>query len=263
MAERPSSWLVVVTSAVAFAVGYLLSRLVYLVGLAALGWIEGAEPAMSATEVTFGTTPQNLVLAGGFLAVIGLAVALAFVFPGPGPYGVARMSVLWTMLHLFREGLQLLITGPFLDDSPGATLLAGFDIGDQTAAVVAGVAAVVLLGVAMLTAGPLIRFAPSKGLVESRGGRFRFALLTAGVGWLGGGLLVVATLSPDPTLATGLIVSAVMVLVLVAGASAASPSDTWTPTEPGVPWIPVVLLGVLVWLFRFVLDTAVAVPPWS
>ncbi len=262
MAERPSSWLVIVTSAVAFAVGYLLSRLVYLTGLAALGWIDGSQPAMSATEVTFGSSPQNLVLAGGFLAVVGLGVALAFVFPGPGPYGVARMTVLWTMLHLFREGLQLLITGPFLADSPGATLLAAFGVEGSTPSIMAGIAAVVLLGVTMLTAGSFIRFAPSKAVVETRSGRLRFVLLSAGIGWLAGGLLVIATLSPDPTLATGLIVSAVMVLVLIAGASIATPPDKWTPTEPDVPWIPVVLLGVLVWLFRFVLDTAVPIPPW-
>jgi len=255
--------MVVVTSCLTFAVGYALAQLVYLAGLAGFGWIEGREPVLSHTAVTFQAAGPDLALSGGLLAVFALGIVLLLVYPGPGPHGVARMTVLWTMLHLFRTGLQVVLAAPFESDRIGASIATSAGIPENFLGILAGVAAAVVLGMGIMAAPAFLKFAPRASLLETRGGRVRVMLLIAGVPLLIGGALVAALMLPDSGLLFSLIASAVIVVGALVTAPIVGVDHKWDPTVPAIPIMPAVLLVVLYWLFAFALRPGIDIPPWS
>lgn len=259
MAAPTRRWMIIVTSTIAFAMGYLIARFTYLIGLAGFGWIEGRDPLITAHDVTFQSAGPALAETGGLFLVLGAAIALALIYPGPGPYGVARMSVLWTMIHLFREGLQVIVTAPFVADSAGAKLFARAGLGGQTAVFVSVVAAVVLVGMGMLLAGSFLRFSPERQLVEDRAGRIKFLALVAAVPWIIGSAIVAAVLGTGSGLALGIIVSGIIVLTVLAGGLIVEVPDTWNPTPASVPIVPAVLLAVLIWVFVAIPDAGISI----
>ena len=265
MAEGRSRGLVmvVVTSCLTFVFGYVTAQLVYLGGLAGFGWIEGREPVLSHTAVTFQAAGPDVALAGGLLTVFGVAIVLLLVYPGPGPHGVARLTVLWTMLHLFRTGLQVILAAPFDPEGIGAAIAASSWLPERFLGILAGVAAAAVLGMGMMAAPAFLKFAPRASLLETRVSRVRVMLLVAGVPWLIGGALIAAFVFPDPGLAFGLITSGVIVLGALATAPIVSVDHQWRPTAPGIPVVPALLVAVLFWLFVFALRQGVPIPPWS
>ncbi|NOY56278.1 MAG: hypothetical protein GXP34_09865 [Actinobacteria bacterium] len=265
MAERHSRGLttVVVTSCLTFVFGYVMAQLLYLGGLAGFGWIEGRQPVLSHAAVTFEAAGPDLALAGGLLTVFGVGVVLLLVYPGPGPHGVARLTVLWTMLHLFRTGLQVILAAPFDPDGIGAAIAASADLPERFLGILAGVAAAAVFGMGMMAAPAFLKFAPRASLLETRVSRVRVMLLVAAVPWLIGGAIVAAFMFPDPGLALGLIASGVIVLGALAIAPITGVDRQWSPTVPTVPVVPAVLVAALFWLFVFALRPGVAIPPWG
>jgi hypothetical protein len=256
--------MVVATSCVAYAFGFLAARFVYLIGLAGFGWIEGREPVLSHSDVVFKAAGPRLAESGGLLAVFGLGIVLALVLPGPGPHGVARLTVLWTMLHLFLAGLQLVIEAPFKADGVAATLAADAGLPDRFIWLLAAVAAAAIVGMA-IAAGPFfLKFAPHRNLVEQRAERVRTAALIEGVPWVVGGVVVAVSVLPSPGFLLFVGLSTVLVLTAMSTATATAGVDPrWDPTLPAWPIAPAVLLVILVWLFRFALRPGVSIPPWG
>ncbi len=255
--------MVVVTSCLTFVVGYALAQLVYLAGLAGFGWIEGREPVLSHTAVTFQAAGPDLALAGGLLAAFGLGVVLLLVYPGPGPHGVARMTVLWTMLHLFRTGLQVIVAAPFDADSIGASIAVNAGMPENFLTILAGVAAAAVLGMGLMAAPAFLKFAPRASLLEARGGRVRVMLLLTVVPLVVGGAVIAAFMVPDPGLLFSLAASGVIVLGAVVTAPIVGADLKWSPTVPGLPIVPVVLGGLLYWVFAFALRPGIDIPPWG
>jgi hypothetical protein len=254
---------VVVSSCLAYAVGALLAWLTYLVGLAGFGWIEGREPAMGHAEVIFRAAGPMLADAGGLLAVIGLGVVLLAVLPGPGPHGVARLTVLWTMLHLFLVALLRLVLAPFRPEGIGATLAGQMGIPDTFMWILAAVAAVAVIGMG-LAAGPFfLKFAPARRLVEERPDRARFGLMFVGLPWLIGSIIVYFTLRPTDDLLLSIGLAAVVVVFAITAMTAAVVGPKWDPTMPAWPIVPAVLLAVLIWVFGFGLRAGIDIPPWG
>lgn len=254
---------VVLSSCIAFAVGFLLAKLAYLVGLAGFGWIEGREPELGHAGVVFRVSGPMLADAGGLILVVGLGIVLLLVLPGPGPYGVARLTVLWTMLHMFLIALLLLILAPFRPEGIASTLAGQLGVPDSFMWIVAAVAGVVVIGIG-LAAGPFfLRFAPSRGIVEQRADRIRFGLLLVGVPWVIGGLIVYFSLRPMDDLLLSIALAAVVVVMSVAGIAASTVDPKWDPTVPKWPIVPAVILVVLVWVFGFALRPGIDIPPWG
>ncbi|NIA25498.1 MAG: hypothetical protein GWP04_07990 [Gammaproteobacteria bacterium] len=265
MAERRSRGLttVAVTSCLTFVFGYVMAQLVYLAGLAGFGWVEGREPVLSHAAVTFQATGPNLALTGGLLAAFGVGILLLLVYPGPGPHGVARLTVLWTILHLFRTGLQVILAAPFDRMGIGAGIAASVGLPERFLWILAGVAAAAVLGMGMMAAPAFLKFAPRASLLETRGSRVRVMLVVAGVPWLVGGALVAVFMLPDPRLPFGLIASGVIVLGALVSAPIVGVDHQWRPTVPAIPVVPVVLVAILFWLVVFALKPGVAIPPWG
>jgi len=261
MARPRPSLLVVVSSSIAAAFGFLIARFVYLAGLAGLGWIEGRDPFMSHSEVVFRSAGPQLADAGGVLVVLGLGILLAVVLPGPGPYGVARLTVLWTTISLLALGLLSFVTAPFTD--AGGIVLFGLDVSDTAVWLIAGVAAVALIGIGLFTGPFFLRFAPKRSLVDSAQKRTRFAALIVGVPWLVGGGIAIATLVPMEDLLIWVGLVAVVAISAIAALSASAPDPRWDPTIPRWPVVPAVLLIAFVWVFGFGLRPGIDIPPWG
>ncbi len=234
MGARIEHWPVVRSSVVLFSVGFLVARMIYLLGLFWIGYLEANDPVLTATGVVFRQAGLPIGYAGGIIFALGAAIVLTFIYFSPGPYGTARMAVLWTGVHLYREGLQGLAAAPFTTGGEIDHLYQAFvtPIAVQvllSLAVTAG-----LLAVAVWTGAELVRFNPDPHLTAERRQRLIYLALVAGMPWVVGAIIVVATLSTNPGLGIGLIVAGAAIL----GALAASKvPQRWLLVLAGVPWI--------------------------
>jgi len=265
MAENQRRNLVtlIVTSCIGYAVGFLIARLTYLLGLAGFGWIEGREPFLSHNQVVFNASGSTLADTGGLLAVLGLGIVLALVLPGPGPHGVARLTVLWTMLHMFLFAAQIILLAPFQSTGVGATLAGYVNLPDTFVWILAGVAAAAILGLGFIAGPFFLTFTPRRGLAEDRTARLRLALLIIGVPWLVGGIIAAASLQPFEGLLLSLGLAVILVIVSIVAMASSVLGERWDPTKPTLPIVPGVILVVLIWLFGFALRPGVDIPPWG
>jgi hypothetical protein len=265
MAEGRSRrmFMLVTSSSIAYAFGFLIARLVFLLGLAAFGWIEGREPFLSHGEVVFNAAGPELADLGGLLVVLGLAIVLLLVLPGPGPHGVARLTVLWTMLHLFLVALQTILAAPFNESGIGATIAGYLHVPDRFLWILAAVAGVAIIGMGIATGPFLLRFAPKRALVEDRQSRLRFLVWLAVVPWLVGGVVAIVALWPFDGLLLSIGLTAVLVVAAVIAGAAAGVGPKWDPTIPTWPIVAAVLLVIVFWLFRFALRPGFDIPPWG
>jgi hypothetical protein len=253
----------VVTSCIGYAVGFLITRLIYLAGLAGFGWIEGREPFLSHNQVVFNATGSTLADTGGLLAVLGLGIVLALILPGPGPRGVARLTVLWTMLHMFLFAGQIILLAPFQSTGVGATLAGYVNLPDTFVWILAGVAAAAILGMGFIAGPFFLTFAPRRGHAEDREARLRLALLIIGIPWLAGSIISAIVLLPFEGLTLSIGLAAILVIVSIVAMASSALGERWDPTTPTLPIVPGVILIVLIWLFGFALRPGIDIPPWG
>jgi len=195
--------------------------------------------------------------------VLGLGIVLALVLPGPGPHGVARLTVLWTMLHMFLFAAQIILLAPFQSTGVGATLAGYVNLPDTFVWILAGVAAAAILGLGFIAGPFFLTFAPRRGLAEDRAARLRLALLIVGVPWLVGGIIAAASLQPFEGLLLSMGLAVILVIVSIVAMASSVLGERWDPTKPTLPIVPGVILVVLIWLFGFALRPGVDIPPWG
>lgn len=234
MGTRVEHRSVVRSSVVLFSVGFLVARMVYLLGLFWIGYLEANDPVLTATGVVFRQAGLPIGYAGGVIFALGAAIVLTFIYFSPGPYGTARLAVLWTGTHLYREGLQGLVAGPLTPSGAIGRMYQAFATPPAVQIILALAAASALVAVAIWAGTELLRFALDPSTVADRRQRLMFMALTAGVPWVVGAVVAVVALVADPGLGVGLLVAGVVVLASLA---ASRIEQRWLLVVAGVPWV--------------------------
>ncbi len=250
-----------VNSSLGFALGTVIGLGVYQLGLIAAGLLFDREPVWFPDRVEFLAAGSDAAWAGGVVLVLLAGWALAGIYRGGTQYDGTQLAVLWVTLHLFREGSRALLVVPFSGDSDAAVALAASDLPSSLNWVVAVLGAAGLLGVGLLAAPALLRFARSKQDLATRKARVAFVAILGIVAWAGGTLLTLPLLIPDgPSEALSLLPwSGVFLLFTLAASPEPREID---PVRPPVrlAWGVLLILGALIATARIFLAGGWTVP---
>ena len=243
-----------VNSSLGFALGTVIALGVYQVGLIAAGLLFDREPVWFPDRVEFLAAGSDAAWSGGMVLVLLAGWALAGIYRGGTRYDGTQLAVLWVTLHLFREGSLALIVVPFSGDSHAAVALAASNLPSSLNWVVAVLGAAGLLGIGLLAAPALLRFARSKQDLASRKARLAFLAILGIVAWAAGALLTLPLLIPDgPAEALWLLPWSGVFLLFTLAASPEPREIDPVRTPVRFAWRVLLLLGVLIGAARMFL----------
>ena len=144
----------------AFALGGLVAEAVDIAGLGLLGRQAGWNPTFEFDAVTFSSAPPTaLEWGGGLGALMAVAILLAMIYMGRGPYRTARLAVLWTLLHFLGRGFIQIAVVPFDDSGAAAKALEAVGWGEFGVTVAAITSVVALIGLGTLAGAEFAQFA--------------------------------------------------------------------------------------------------------
>lgn len=206
----------------------------------------------------------DLALAGGFALCLLLGLFALFVYPTQRGYGVPRLVLLWTLLHLLRQALTQTLTLPFSDDSPTALAYATFDAPPGLDMVIAVGSGIGLLLVALTAASAFLAFTPHRRLVSTSSKRFVFALWMVLIPVVASVFVATPFFLPDSERLVLPVLPLVPLMFLATLAAAPGTTSVKGPEdERATPWpwgLLVFLLLVLVF-FLGVLQGGVSIDP--
>lgn len=253
----------IATSAFASAVGVVVAFFFDHLGLALAGWIGDRAPVVFQNEVVFRAEGSDLALGGGALLLLVAGVFFLTLYPGSRRYDAARLTVLWIVLHCFRQGFTQLAAVPFAPDSNLAQAFATMDVPAGLDLVVAAGGVVGLLSVALAAAPAFLAYADHDSQIDSPGRRFQFTARVALIPAVVGPLLSTPIFLPDDTgLVPGLpllgifAVATVLASLGTRNVRVESGRDGW-----GWSWLPVVWLIALAVVFQLLLRRGLVIPP--
>ncbi len=192
---RLSLLALVVNSSLGFALGTVVALQVYNLGLVIGGLLSDRDPQWFPDRVEFAASGSEVAWAGGVVLVLILGWALASIYRGGTRYDATQLTVLWVTLHCFREGLVALARVPLAAESDAGLALTALDMPEQLDWVVGVLGLAGLVGLGLLTAPALLRFARHAEDLATRRGRMAFIGAGAIAAWLFGSLLVLALYS--------------------------------------------------------------------
>jgi hypothetical protein len=235
-----------VNSSLGFALGTVVALYVYQLGLVAAGLLFDREPLWYPDQVEFTVSGSEVARFGGILLVLLVGWALASIYRGGTGYDGTRLTVLWVTLHCFRQGLLPLVRVFFDGASDADRALAALDPPELLTWVVTAFGIAGLLGLGLLAAPALLRFAPHAEDLSTKRARLTFIGVVGIVAWLVGALLVLPLLLPDAESgALGLLPWSGVFLLFTLVASP-EPRDIDPVRRPvRLAWGTLVLLGVL------------------
>ena len=252
------------TSVLASAVGVVVAALFDHIGLAVAGWIAGSEPVLYHNEVVFNGSGSDLVLAGGVVACLVAGSFFLTLYPGSRRYDGARITILWLVLHCFREGFSQLALITLSPDSNIAVAFSSLDVPAGFDLIVAAAGLVGLISVALASAPAFLAYAHRQREISTPTKRFSFATKLAFAPGVGGSLLAVPFFLPDR--GVGLVETLpLMGLFTIATVLAALGTRTVTIGDyrerRGFDWTPLVWYVVLLLIFRLALVRGLLIPP--
>ena len=254
----------VLTSAFASAVGVVVAVLVDHLGLAIAGAIAGRAPVLYHNEVMFRAGGSDIAFAGGAaLSLVAGAVFLTL-YPASRRYDAARLTVLWIVLHCFRQGFTPLAALPLAEDSNVSRAFTTFDLPAGVELVVSAGGIVGLLSVALASAPAFLAYASRQSLIATPAARARFTAKLALIPGVVGPLLAVPVFLPDG--GTGLVPSLPFLgLFTVATVLAALGTRTVRIGDNrealGWSWLPFAWLVFFALISQFLLRRGVLIPP--
>lgn len=248
----------VANSAFGFALGTVLALQLYQLGLVAGGLLADRRPVWYLDHVEYAAPGSEVAWIGGVVLVLAVGWALAGIYRGGSRYDGTRLAVLWVTLHCFRQGLLPLARVPFDEQVDPSRALAVTDLPESFIWVVGVLGVAGLLGIGLLAAPALLRFAPED--LSTKRGRIIFICLVGVGAWMIGSLLVMPLLLPwgtDAALEFVLWSGAFLVVTVVASPE---PREIYAIREPAQPsWGPLLLLGGLIALARIFLTEGMSI----
>lgn len=265
-AARPRTGLTpfVLTSVVASAVGAVLAIMLENLGRAIAGAIADRFPVLFHNEVVFRSSGSDLALAGGMALTLVAGAIFLTLYPGSRRHDAARLTVLWIVLHCFRQGFTPLATLPISKDSGVAQAYAALDVPAGLELVISAAGIVGLLSVALASAPAFLAYAPHSRLISTPAKRFVFTSQLALIPGVVGPLLTVPMFLPDR--GTGLIESLPFLgLFTVATVLASIGIQTVRigddAERQGWSWLPLGWLVFLALVNQLLLRRGVVIPP--
>ena len=107
----------VVASALGSTLGIVVAQFVDDLGDGILGLILGGSAVVYNNRVEVTGASSDLYLAGGFILCLLLGFFTLFSYPTARGHGVARLTLLWMVLHLLRQAFMQAVMVPFSTDS--------------------------------------------------------------------------------------------------------------------------------------------------
>jgi hypothetical protein len=207
---------------------------------------------------------SDLAWAGGFLLCLILGFLALFSYPTARGHGVARLTLLWMVLHLLRQAFAQAAILPFDETSDLALAYATLDAPPGLDVVIAAGGGVGLLLIALSAASAFLAFTPHHKLISTGRRRLIFAFWIALAPAVAAVFMAIPFFAPDA--GSGVIPSLPLTAVIFLATVAAAPGTTTVQgpddhRETPWPWGLAATLGVILLFDLLVLRGGVSVDP--
>ena len=169
----------VVASALGSTLGIVVAQFVDDLGDGILALILGGNAVIYNNRVEITGASSDLVWAGGFLLCLIVGFLALFSYPTARGHGVARLTLLWMVLHLLRQAFVQAVMVPFDADSPLALAYQTLEAPAGLEYVLSAGGAVGLLLVALSAAAAFLAFTPHDKMISTGRKRITFAFWIA------------------------------------------------------------------------------------
>ena len=259
IAGRP----LVLNSVLAATFGVVGALFISLVGRMIAAEVAGLDPVLFNNRVE-AADGNDLTLAAGTLASLLAGGFFLAVYPGSRRHDATRLSVLWLILHCFRQGFVPMAVAPFSATSDISRAITHLNLPAGLDVVVGAAGAAGLLLVSLAAAPAFLAFAPHRRDIATPAKRGTFVTRVALVPGFAGAILAVPFFLPDggtglvPTLPLfGLFTIATFLAAL--GTKSVVPRDGNSPFTFSWRLLATVVVTLLV--FRFALARGIPIPP--
>ncbi len=253
----------VLASVLGSTLGIVIAEFLDNAGIGILAELLGGDAVVFNNRVEF-EGARELAWAGGFALCLLVGSLCLFAYPTQRGYGVPRLTLLWTILHLLRQALTQAMMLPFDDEAPLALAYDSLEAPAGLDMVIAAGGAIGLLLVALSAAAAFLAFTPHRRLVDRPRRRLALALWICVIPVAVSVFLAIPFFLPDSQsyVIPSLPLAAVMFFVTLAAAPGTT-SVTGPEDEVDTPWpIGLGVFVLVILLFHlFVLRGGVSVDP--
>jgi hypothetical protein len=252
-----------VASVLGSTLGIVIAQFVDDLGDGILAVILGGNAVLFNNRVLI-TGATDVAWAGGFLLCLIVGFLALFSYPTARGHGVARLTLLWMVLHLLRQAFIQAALLPLDTTSDLALAYQTLDAPPGLDVVVAAGGAVGLLLIALSAASAFLAFAPHHNLISNGRKRFTFAIWIALVPAVAAVFIAIPFFVPDA--GSGVVPSLPLTAVIFLATVAAAPGTTTVygpedQRETRWPWGMGSTLALILLFQLFVLRGGVSVDP--
>ena len=250
-------------SALGSTLGIVIAQFLDDLGDGILALILGADVSVLYNNRAEFSGVSDLAWAGGFVLCLVVGFIMLFSYPTARGHGVARLTLLWTVLHILRQAFFQAAVLPFDPENQLALAYEEIDAIAGLDLVIAAAGGVGLLLIALSAASAFLVFTPHRKLISTGRKRFTFALWIALIPAVASAFLAIPYFLP---VSSEVVRSLPWTAVIFIATLAAAPGTTTVqgPEDHRVtPW-PFGLMTTLVVILIFhlaVLKGGVAVNP--
>lgn len=262
--RRTTVWPVIANSVLASTFGVVVALLVDSLGRLIFGLLFDRDPIIFHNRVELTASGNDLALAGGALASLLAGVFFLALYPGSRAHDASRLSVLWLILHCFRQGFVALAQTALSPTSDGAKALATLELPSGIDVVIGAAGAIGLLLVSLAAAPAFLAFAPTSRDISTPSRRAAFVARIALLPGIAGALLAVAFFWPEP--GTGLIQELPLYGLFTVATVLAAPGTRSVEVRPEgtgqrLSWALIITLIVALVIFQWALAKGIPIPP--
>ncbi len=206
----------------------------------------------------------DLALGGGFVLCLLIGFLALFTYPTLRGYGIPRLTLLWLLLHVLRQGLSQAVLLPIDSESHLALAYGTLDAPPGLEVVIAAAGGVGLLLIALSAASAFLAFTPRRQLVADGRKRLTFALWMALIPAAVSAFAAIPFFMPDTE---GLVIPGLPLVALMFLATVAAAPGTTTVVGPSEerstpwPWGLLAMVGIALLLHLAILKGGVSVDP--
>ena len=186
----------VVGSVLGSTFGIVIAQFLDDLGDGVLAEIVGGEAVLFNNRFEV-TGAADIAGAGGFLLCLIVGFLVLFSYPTARGQGVARLTLLWAVLHILRQAFAQALMLPFAGESQLALAYGTFDAPPGLDTVIAAAGGVGLLLIAISAASAFVAFTPHRKVISKRRSRFTFVLWIALIPAAASVFLAIPFFSPD------------------------------------------------------------------
>ena len=253
----------IVGSTLGSTLGIVIAQFLDDLGDGVLAEILGGDAVLFNNRFEF-TGATDIAGAGGFLLCLIVGFMVLFSYPAARGHGVARLTLLWTVLHVLRQAFVQAAMVPLDSESQLALAYDHLDAPPGLDVVIAVAGSVGLLLIALSAASAFLAFTPHREVISKGRSRFSFVLWVALIPAVASVFLAIPFFSPDA--GSGVIPALPLTAVMFLATLVAAPGSTAArgpEDHRDMPW-PWGLGGTLLLLLLFdlfVLRGGVSVDP--